>query len=49
MSSSYSSLIDDDGDLDISLIEGPLLFSFVSEDYIKMPRVKESPQLMMNQ
>ena len=27
MSSSYSSLIDDDGDLDISLIEGPLLFS----------------------
>ena len=35
MSSSYSSLIDDDGDLDISLIEGPLLFSFVTKDYIK--------------
>ena len=26
---------DNDGDLDISLIEGPLLFSFVTKDYIK--------------
>jgi|UniRef100_A0A6C0ALR5 predicted NAD-dependent protein-ADP-ribosyltransferase YbiA (DUF1768 family) len=35
IASSYSTLLDEDGDLDISLIEGPLLFSFVTKDYVK--------------
>ncbi|RZD39694.1 MAG: hypothetical protein CXT73_07265 [Methanobacteriota archaeon] len=35
MSSSYSSLIDEEGDLDISKIEGPILFSFVTKEYLK--------------
>lgn len=34
-SSKYENLIDEDGDLDISRINGPLLYSFVDKPYIK--------------
>ena len=35
LSSDYTNLLDEDGDLDISLIKGPLLFNFVTNTYLK--------------
>lgn len=34
-STDYNEKIDQDGELDISIIEGPLLYSFVTKEYIK--------------
>ena len=31
----YTNVLDDDGDLDITVLDGPLLFNFVNESYIK--------------
>jgi hypothetical protein len=35
LSSKYTSLLDEDGDLDIDLIDEPLLFNFVTNSYLK--------------
>ena len=35
LSSEYTNKLDEDGELDISIIEGPLLYSFVTKEYIE--------------
>ena len=41
LSSDYENLLDDDGDLNISKIDGPLLFTFVDTAYLKKCMVNE--------
>ena len=41
-SDEYENLLDDDNDLDITLINGPLLYSFVDKEYIEKCMLNES-------
>lgn len=44
LSSEYTNKLDEDGELDISIIEGPLLYSFVNHEYIK--KIMKDKKLM---